>query len=771
MLENKLFEALLDVIPFGAYAVDVDTYEVVYANKLMRENMYAPKETHCWGKVFGQEEICSWCSIFKLQDRRIKKLVSGKYICEFFDEADDKWIKSYDELMSWPDGRNVKYSILVDITDQKEIQGSMMKSHAALAIKNRQVSNTNQNLQIAKLELQKSLNELEIQKQKAEESTKFKSSFLANMSHEIRTPMNAIIGMTHLAKETSLDEKQLGYINKIESASNNLLNIINDILDFSKIEAGKLKIENIDFDINTIISNVRTLVELKAYEKSLQFSVKNDSKNSIFYGDSFRIEQILINILSNAIKFTTVGEVELIINDMPNDIVRFCVRDTGIGISGSHQESLFEPFNQADAGTTKKYGGTGLGLSISRELVELMGGKIWIESEVGVGSEFIFELKLPHGNEENIQSVTHASSMKEEIASLHGSKILLCEDNTVNQEIIIGLLENSGIIIDIANNGKEAIDKFKSGRYDLILMDLQMPIIDGYEATKLIREFNKNIPIIALTANAMREDVEKTKTHGMNEHLNKPIDIEKFYKTLLKYISKKNAAHPESTSSLTLTAHPESTSLLTLTAHTEVSETKDEFHIPEFKTIDTKQSLKYLAGNKKLYLKILNNFLNTYKDFSFANLNSEEFQRATHTIKGLSANIGATALHAVSKELDERQDRTLLDSWHSEMKKVIEELSDKLPKTTKEETKAQKKELSHVSEQSDKYLFGTKREELFSKLKEAAATSRPKECEVIISEIERYELSTEDNELLNKAKILIEKYEFKEASTMLKEIE
>lgn len=135
MLENKLFEALLDVIPFGAYAVDVDTYEVVYANKLMRENMYAPKETHCWGKVFGQEEICSWCSIFKLQDRRTKKLVSGKYICEFFDEADDKWIKSYDELMSWPDGRNVKYSIMVDITDQKEIQGSMMKSHAALAIK------------------------------------------------------------------------------------------------------------------------------------------------------------------------------------------------------------------------------------------------------------------------------------------------------------------------------------------------------------------------------------------------------------------------------------------------------------------------------------------------------------------------------------------------------------------------------------------------------------------------------------------------------------
>ncbi|MFA6191264.1 MAG: ATP-binding protein [Sulfurimonas sp.] len=759
MLENKLFEALLDVIPFGAYAVDVDTYEVVYANKLMRENMYAPKETHCWGKVFGQEEICSWCSIFKLQDRRIKKLVSGKYICEFFDEADDKWIKSYDELMSWPDGRNVKYSILVDITDQKEIQGAMMKSHAALAIKNRQVSNTNKNLQITKLELQKSLNELEIQKQKAEESTKFKSSFLANMSHEIRTPMNAIIGMTHLAKETSLDEKQLDYINKIESASNNLLNIINDILDFSKIEAGKLKIENIDFDINIMVGNVRTLVEQKAHEKSLQFSVKNDSKNSIFYGDSFRIEQILINILSNAIKFTSFGEVELIINDMPNEIVRFCVRDTGIGISQSHQESLFESFNQADASTTRKYGGTGLGLSISKELVELMGGKIWIESEIGVGSEFIFELKLPYGNKENIQSVTHENSIKGEIISLNGSKILLCEDNTTNQEIIIGLLENSGIIIDIANNGKEAVDKFTANPYELILMDLQMPIMDGYECTKLIREVDRNIPIIALTANAMREDVEKTTMHGMNEHLNKPIDVEKFYKTLLKYISKKNVTHPESTSSLTPTAYAE------------VLQKKDEFHIPEFKTIDTTQGLKYLAGNKKVYLKILNNFLNNYKNFSFVNLNSEEFQRATHTIKGLSANIGATVLHTISEELDERQDKTLLDSWHEEMKNIIEELSDKLPETKKEEIKEQKKELLLASEQSNKCLWNTKREKLFSKLKEAAATSRPKECEAIMSEIEGCELSTKDSELLNKAKILIEKYEFKKASAMLKEIE
>ena len=247
-------------------------------------------------------------------------------------------------------------------------------------------------------------NEEELIKAKeiAEEATKVKSNFLANMSHELRTPMNGILGMLHLLNDTQLTEKQSAYIGKVKTASNNLLNIINDVLDFSKIEAGKLEVHRADFDMNKVLQNVKDLLEFKAVEKSLNFELEFLETDSIFYGDGLRLSQVLINLTNNAIKFTDNGEVKLTLNQLRDDIIRFSIKDSGVGISKEKQEKLFQSFSQGDSSITRKYGGTGLGLSISKELIELMGGKVWLKSTLNKGSEFIFEIRLPKGNQKNI---------------------------------------------------------------------------------------------------------------------------------------------------------------------------------------------------------------------------------------------------------------------------------------------------------------------------------------------------------------------------------
>ena len=580
---------------------------------------------------------------------------------------------------------------------------------------------------------------LELAKEKAEELTRVKSNFLANMSHEIRTPMNGIIGMIHLVKKTKLDEKQINYIDKVETASGNLLSIINDILDFSKMESGKLSIDKIDFDMNEVIKNVRNLVEFKAYEKKLKFSISFSQEDSIFYGDSLRIGQILINLLNNAIKFTNFGEVELLIEILEEDMVKFSIVDTGIGLNIDQQIKLFQSFNQVDTSITRKYGGTGLGLSISKQLVELMGGTIWIESEEHIGSEFIFEIKLPKGNKQNIRLLPNEADFNDlhnHMLTLKGSNILLVEDNSMNREIIHSLLEHSQINIDDAFDGAMAVELFEknTSKYELILMDLQMPIMDGYQASEFIRTIDEDIPIIALTANAMREDAKQTKKAGMNEHINKPIDVEKLYETLLKYIPKKVKGQ-----------------LATLNADELGIENKqDIFEIPEFKTIDTSLGLKHMAGNKKLYLKILNDFLENYKKFSLENLNNGEFKRATHTLKGLSANIGAISLHLVVKELDETMDKDMLKIVYAELEKVTQELAHDLIPPVELQIK------------NKKILAPSDKEALVEKLKQAALTNRPKNCETIMLEMDSYQLSDDENEVFKEMKFLLKKYRFKE---------
>jgi len=663
-------------------------------------------------------------------------------------------------------------------------------------------------------------NDLIEAKNKAEDATRAKGDFLANMSHEIRTPMNAIMGMTHLCLQTRLTTKQQDYLNKVHVSATSLLGLINDILDFSKIEAGKLDMELLDFRLDSVLDNVATLISDKAHEKELEFLFQiSPDVPKFLIGDPLRLGQILINLANNAVKFTQVGEV--VINVILKKVVdhkltlQFTVRDTGIGLSKEQMDKLFHSFTQADASTTRQYGGTGLGLTISKRLVNLMNGDIWVESELGKGSSFMFtveletqpvkkqtdlvlaeeleglrvlvvddnetsrqifqeilesfafdvalaytggkaldaltsakepfdlvimdwkmpgmngletsrqiknNVELPHipkiimctsyGREEVMRQSEElhldsflikpvnpsvlldtilevfgkapsddTSRLKkkpmttEELNQVRGARILVVEDNDINQQVAKELLEGQGFIVDIANNGQEGVDKISQTAYDIVLMDIQMPVMGGYDAARTIRKnpAYQELPIVAMTANAMVGDRERALESGMNDHIAKPIDPKQLFAALVQRIPPGDRAIPE----YYLAALKE-------------DRTEEDENLPEtLPGLDIATGVSRVGGNSKLYLNLLQKFKQNQAGAvdeikrAVEGTDSELSVRLVHTIKGVSGNIGAMDLHEAAKDLEiylksepASMDQSLFESMQSHMDRLLDSIAE-----------------------------------------------------------------------------------------------
>jgi len=394
-------------------------------------------------------------------------------------------------------------------------------------------------------------NQLIESKELAERAAMTKSQFLSTMSHEIRTPMNAVIGFTHLLMQLDPRPEQIEYLKLLKFSAENLLVLINDILDFSKIEAGKIEFEEADFSIKELVSNIRLALLQKANEKNIQLKLMMDQDlPDAVKGDPVRLGQILTNLISNAVKFTQKGKVTVTasLNSKTKDytLIDFEVEDTGIGIDTDLQAHVFESFAQAAADTTRKFGGTGLGLTITKRLLELMGSEINLRSELGKGSTFYFSLKVKNSSAKFSSNAT--DQLRFETQSLKGVKVLIVEDNQINVILAKQYMKLWDVECDVAENGEIAFQLVQTNNYDMILMDLQMPVMDGYQTTIAIRELPgdkyKNLPIIALTASAMLDIKDQAFVVGMNDYVSKPFNPGELHKKIAMYSKLNSSSAP-----------------------------------------------------------------------------------------------------------------------------------------------------------------------------------------------------------------------------------
>jgi signal transduction histidine kinase/CheY-like chemotaxis protein/HPt (histidine-containing phosphotransfer) domain-containing protein len=472
----------------------------------------------------------------------------------------------------------------------------------------------------------------------AETANQFKSHFLANMSHELRTPMNGILGMAHLALSRDLPRDVRDHIETIEQSTKRLLGVVNDILDFSKIQAGGLSFEAEAFDIRTLIKDQLALVNHAAHAKGINLAADiDDDIPPVLIGDQFRVGQIVMNYLGNAIKFTDTGSVTVTVSQASSgddDVtLTVSVSDTGIGMSEEQKAKLFSPFVQAESSISRRYGGTGLGLSICKELAELMGGYVSVESTLGKGSTFRFTVQLGRsatGSVKYEESRPKHSGAKnaQNYEILRGTRLLLVEDNEVNQKVALGILGAGGISVDIAGNGAEAISKIQENNFEIILMDMQMPVMDGLTATRKIRELEKyaDLPIIAMTANAMAEHRNQCIDAGMNDFISKPFNPADLFQTIWKWVTGESDAEMFGTLDLD---------------HSDIQ-------LPgQIPGLDIRAGLRRVAGMKGLYLNTLRSFAEQQADavsrirVALSEGDIKRAERDAHTLKGLVGIIGA----------------------------------------------------------------------------------------------------------------------------------